>query len=304
MTVSPTRAPPPLGLRDEDRGDRCERRPREAAAQRQRDGHERDAGRPGRVVAVAERDLDLPRGAQRGGDEDERPEAHAATVRGRGRGVLRRGEEPDLLLEDETGARIVRRDEARIARAPDDGSRVRADGVRMTAITSSPATTRLAGAARPRPARRLALGPRVRRVWLTVHIVSGVGLLGTVAAVLALNIRAATTGDTALAAATYELLAMFTVLFGIPLSFGALGSGVVLGLGSKWGVVRHGWVAAKLVLLVGVILVGALVLGPGTDAMRTGDGGAQTRLVAGSAYDVLALLTATGLSVFKPRRRR
>ena len=66
---------------------------------------------------------------------------------------------------------------------------------------------------------------------------------------------------------------------------------------------RHGWVAAKLVLLLGVILVGALVLGPGTDAMRAGEGGAETRLIAGSAYDVLALLAATGLSVFKPRRQ-
>ena len=70
------------------------------------------------------------------------------------------------------------------------------------------------------------------------------------------------------------------------------------------GSVRYGWVAAKLALQVGVILVGALVLGPGTDAMRSGDGGAEARLIAGSAYDVVALAVATGLSVFKPRRRR
>jgi hypothetical protein len=73
---------------------------------------------------------------------------------------------------------------------------------------------------------------------------------------------------------------------------------------SKWGVVRHGRVAVKLVLLLGVILVGALVLGPrhGRDAVgrRRRRGTAD----AGSAYDVLALLTATGVSVFKPRRRR
>ena len=148
------------------------------------------------------------------------------------------------------------------------------------------------------------LRPTARRWVLTAHVVSGVGLLGSVAGVLAINVRAATTGDADLAAASYDLLAMFTVLFGIPLSLTALASGVLLGLASKWGVVRHGWVAIKLVLLLGVILVGALVLGPGTDAMRNGDGGAETRLIAGSAYDVIALLGATGLSVFKPRRRR
>ena len=37
--------------------------------------------------------------------------------------------------------------------------------------------------------------------------------------------------------------------------------------------------------------------------MRTGEGGAEARLIAGAAYDVVALALATGLSVFKPRRR-
>jgi hypothetical protein len=151
---------------------------------------------------------------------------------------------------------------------------------------------------------RIKLRPNVRRALLTWHIIAGVGLLGDVGAVLAVNLRAATTADANLAAASYELLTMFTVLFGIPLSLLALGSGVLLGLGSKWGVLRYGWVIAKLVLLLGVIAVGAFVLGPGTDAMRSGQGGAEARLIAGSAYDVVALTAATGLSVFKPRRRR
>lgn len=154
------------------------------------------------------------------------------------------------------------------------------------------------------PAVSIRLRPAARRTLLTAHVVAGVGLLGSVAGVLAINVRAATTSDPGLAEASYDLLPMLTVLFGIPLSMGALASGVLLGLASKWGVVKTGWVAAKLVLLLGVIVVGALVLGPGTEAMREGDGGAEARLIAGSAYDVIALLAATGLSVFKPRRRR
>jgi hypothetical protein len=139
--------------------------------------------------------------------------------------------------------------------------------------------------------------------WSSPRIVAGVGLLGDVAAVLAINVRAATTADPALAAASYDLLAMFTTLFGIPLSLLCLVTGVLLGRGTKWGVFRHGWVVSKLALLAGVILVGALVLGPGTEAMRTGEAGAEARLIAGAAYDVVALTLATGLSVFKPRRR-
>jgi hypothetical protein len=151
---------------------------------------------------------------------------------------------------------------------------------------------------------RVRLGATGRRALLTGHIVTGVGLLGSVAVVLAINIRAATTADAQLAASSYELLAMLTLLFGIPLSFTSLISGVLLGLSSQWGVLRYGWVMTKLLLLIGVLLMGALVLGPGTDSMRDGGGGAEARLIAGSAYDVCALLLATGLSVFKPRRRR
>lgn len=165
---------------------------------------------------------------------------------------------------------------------------------RSASTAATPAVSKGAG---------LRLRPAARRALLTIHIIAGVGLLGDVAAVLAVNVRAATTADPALAAASYELLAMFTVLFGIPLSFVALVTGILLGLGSPRGVLRYAWVTTKLVLLISVILVGALVLGPGTEAMRTGDGGAQPRLIAGSAYDVVALSLATGLSVFKPRRR-
>ena len=180
----------------------------------------------------------------------------------------------------------------------------RAVAVAATAVAPPPPVApRPAGAPRPAAA-RLRLRPATRRVVLALHIVSGVGLLGAVAAVLAINVRAAANSDPEFAAASYDLLAMFTLLFGIPLSFTALVTGVLLGLSSVWGVVRYAWVAGKLALLVGVILVGALVLGPGTDAMRHGQGGAEARLIAGSAYDVLALLTSTGLSVFKPRRRR
>jgi hypothetical protein len=69
-------------------------------------------------------------------------------------------------------------------------------------------------------------------------------------------------------------------------------------------VLRHRWVTAKLLLILSVILVGALVIGPATAAMRDGSGGTETLLILASAYDVLALALATGLSVFKPGRRR
>ena len=157
-------------------------------------------------------------------------------------------------------------------------------------------------AAPPRIRRRLS--PRLRRSVLTAHIIASVGLLGDVAAVLAINVRAATTGDPALAASSYELLELFSVLFGIPLSLISLGTGLALGAGTKWGVLRYRWVTAKLLLILSVMLVGALVIGPANAAMSDGRGGAELALILGSAWDVVALSVATGLSVFKPGGRR
>jgi purine-cytosine permease-like protein len=139
----------------------------------------------------------------------------------------------------------------------------------------------------------------MRRAILFAHILCSVALLGDVAGFFAVAVRAASTDDPAL----YDVLEMFSLFFGIPLSFGALISGVALTRVTKWGVRKHRWVLAKLVVIVSVILMGAFVLGPSTVAARDGDEAAQLALLLGSGYDVLALSLATGLSVYKPRLR-
>jgi hypothetical protein len=141
------------------------------------------------------------------------------------------------------------------------------------------------------------LSRRTRRAVLTLHITGGVGLLGVCAVIVLADVRALTMDDPQ---PVYELM-VSTPLLGIPLSFLSLVTGILLGLTSKWGVLRYGWVTTKLVLNVSVILVGALVLGPQTAAMADDGSGSEIALVVGSAYDVVALLLATGLSVFKPR---
>ena len=130
-----------------------------------------------------------------------------------------------------------------------------------------------------------------------------VGLLGDSAGFLAVALRAATTDDPAFAHACVRVLEMFALAFGIPLSFAALLTGLTLGLGSEWGVLRTPWVTAKLLLVVTVIVVGALGISPALDTALAGHGG-EGRLVAAGAWDVAALATATVLSVYKPGRRR
>jgi hypothetical protein len=140
---------------------------------------------------------------------------------------------------------------------------------------------------------------------LTLHIITGVGLLGDSAGFLAVAIRRALSDDPAFVEASHDLLGTFALVFGIPLSFLSLLTGLALGLGTPWGIFRYPWVITKLVLIVTVIIVGATVLRP----VLTGDSDAGSGpLIAGAAYDVVALAVATVLGVFKPgrqiRRRR
>ena len=107
----------------------------------------------------------------------------------------------------------------------------------------------------------------LRKSLLTLHVVTAVGLLGSVAGLLVAATRAATRDDPVDAHAIYELMAILPFALGIPLSFLALGSGVVLGLTSRWRVLRHWWVTAKLALLGATILLGALVVGPTVDTL-------------------------------------
>jgi len=158
-----------------------------------------------------------------------------------------------------------------------------------------------ASAPPPVPVRRI-FPPRVRQTVLTAHIIISVGLLGDSAGFLAVALRASHTNDPGSALELVQVLNMFALVFGIPLSVGAILSGITLGLGTGWGVFRYPWVVTKLLLIVSVMVVGGLVIGPAIGAMLHGRGDTTARLVAAAAYDVVALAVATALSVFKPGR--
>ena len=150
---------------------------------------------------------------------------------------------------------------------------------------------------------RRTLSRRARNSLLTAHIALSVGLLGDSAGSLAVAIRASTVDDDPLRAReAAETLTMFGFVFGIPLSVAAIVTGIALGLGTRWGVVRYPWVVAKLLIVVSVMVVGGVMLGPASDQLLDGDTSATARLIAGATYDVIALAVATALGVFKPGR--
>jgi hypothetical protein len=152
----------------------------------------------------------------------------------------------------------------------------------------------------PAPSPRLRLPRPILLALITAHIVFGVGLLGDSAGFVAVAVRRAVSADPAFRDAARDMLAMFALFFGVPLSLLALLSGALLALVTKWGLFRYPWVIAKEALIASVIAVGALVLSP---LLRGGDPG-DAALIVGGTWDVVALLTAAALGVAKPGRVR
>jgi hypothetical protein len=138
-----------------------------------------------------------------------------------------------------------------------------------------------------------------RKPLLLAHVIASVGLLGATSSSLLLAVVAGGDRD------VYELISLQSAVFGIPLSFTALLTGIALGSATKWGVLRHWWTTLKLGLLIGVIVNGALMIGPSTARLMDGEGSAAT-LIAAAGASVLMLALSVALSVYKPggRRRR
>jgi hypothetical protein len=161
----------------------------------------------------------------------------------------------------------------------------------------------------PRAGRRTdrLLSPRWRRIALIAHVVVSVGWLGAAYFMIVLAL-AATYSATDAQHASFELLrrASDTYVM-IPLSLLALGTGLVVSLGTKWGLARYYWVLTKLIATVVVMVFAALYVSqqvdlaasmaavPGSDVVAVG-----WRIVLGSVGMCLVLLGNTILSVVKP----
>jgi hypothetical protein len=91
---------------------------------------------------------------------------------------------------------------------------------------------------------------RLRKFALTVHVSSSVGWLGAVGSFLALAIAGLISQDAQFVRAGYLAMEFTTWFVIVPLSLASLLSGLVQGLGTPWGLFRHYWVLAKLLLTV------------------------------------------------------
>ena len=152
------------------------------------------------------------------------------------------------------------------------------------------------------------LSPGARKLTLTAHVAAGVGWLGVHVVLVLLAALGLTTGDDTVLDAVY-LTAGEIVWLVFPFAAISLLTGVVLAVGTAWGLFRHAWVTAKLIINVAMLAVSGAVLsrfvGEAADRARDGAdvGDLGPRILVGSTAGSVLLVVATALSVYRPRGR-
>ncbi|MDX0494083.1 hypothetical protein GOC53_28080 [Sinorhizobium medicae] len=154
------------------------------------------------------------------------------------------------------------------------------------------------------------MSPFLRKITLVAHIVSSVGLIGAVASFLAFGVAGLSSGDDQVIRSAYVAMDLVARSVIVPLVFASLMTGLVQSLGTTWGLFRHYWVLAKLLLTLftatvlmlqmnGIAHLAAVAAEAALPSIELLD--ARRSLVAHAAGGLVVLLVTTTLSVYKPR---
>ena len=157
----------------------------------------------------------------------------------------------------------------------------------------------------------MGMEPGLRKFALTAHVVSSVGWLGAVVGFLALSVAGVAGEDAQTVRAVYIAMEATGRYVVVPLSLASLLTGLVQALGTPWGLFRHYWVVAKLV--INVLATVVLLMYMQTLDYFAGIA-ARTPFTAGDLRELrspshvvhagaalVLLLVAVVLSVYKPR---
>lgn len=151
--------------------------------------------------------------------------------------------------------------------------------------------------------------PRLRKFALTVHLALSISWIGAVAAYVVLDLTAATSEDPQTLRAVWISMGLIVWSAIVPLAVASLLTGLVMALGTKWGLFRHWWVLTSFLLTVGatvVLLVEAGTIGrvaaTAADPATSSD---QLRVLGNtlphSVGGLVVLLVIMVLNVYKPR---
>lgn len=151
------------------------------------------------------------------------------------------------------------------------------------------------------------MSSRVRKLVLTIHLAFSIGWIGAVVAYLVLGVSAVTNADGESVRAAWiamDLIGWFAI---VPLALGSLLTGLVISLGTAWGLFRYYWVVITFVLTTFSVVILLLHMPSVSDAacLARESAGATLRDRGGDllhpGLGLLVLLVITVLNVHKPR---
>ncbi|MBB4963398.1 DUF2269 family protein [Saccharothrix violaceirubra] len=153
--------------------------------------------------------------------------------------------------------------------------------------------------------------PGTRKAWLIAHVVVSVGWFGGAWAMLMMGVVALTNVGRELRPAAYEMMHIADTVIMIPGSLGALITGLVLGLYTKWRVLHHWWVVTKLLLTIGAMVFAYVYVAQNVKSALAATehdldadiGRLAESVIAGSVVMMVVLIVTTLLSVVKPWNR-
>ncbi|MGH3736546.1 MAG: hypothetical protein ACRDT6_13155 [Micromonosporaceae bacterium] len=157
------------------------------------------------------------------------------------------------------------------------------------------------------------LSRRWRKVLLVVHVVTSVAWIGVDLVLLALAAAGLLSSNPDLLRAGYVAMGFLADTVVVPVALTALATGVVLAVGTPWGLIRYRWVLTKFVLTMVMATAVVFALRPSLNqaaaralqvplerlpALGVGDPGIDAMVAPSVAMALLLVVTA--LSVYKP----
>ncbi|SEP15658.1 hypothetical protein [Paenibacillus sp. OV219] len=156
----------------------------------------------------------------------------------------------------------------------------------------------------------MTMRPRHRKIVTIAHITTSVGWLGAATCFFSLAIAGLKTENAQMVLAAYQAMDMIAQFVIVPFCLGTFFTGLILSLGTEWGLFRYYWILVKLLLTI-ICTLGLLVhLNPIRNLARlttinqsliSTDLHNQIQLLVIAGAAILLLIFATTLSVLKPK---
>ncbi|MEV7090372.1 DUF2269 domain-containing protein [Streptomyces sp. NPDC093085] len=138
-----------------------------------------------------------------------------------------------------------------------------------------------------------------RRTLLVLHVAVSVSWLGLSLGLLALGTAGYTAHDPTTTQAAYRSMRVFTDWLMVPIGLTTFISGLVLSLGTPWGLARRHWVWIKFWLTLVTLTATTFALRPSVhEAAALGE--PNSSLIAAPIVSSTAYLFMTAISVLKP----